>query len=58
MDIRVIKEDELCIPNLDELDNLTDQGPQVYRGTFKDFTVAAKIFTNLNTTAASVPQFI
>ncbi|XP_027885746.1 mixed lineage kinase domain-like protein [Xiphophorus couchianus] len=54
MDIRVIKEDELCIPNLDELDNLTDQAPQVYRGTFKDFTVAAKIFTNLNTTAAEI----
>ncbi|XP_007560561.1 mixed lineage kinase domain-like protein [Poecilia latipinna] len=54
MDIRVIKQDELWMPKLDELNNLTDQSPQVYRGTFKDFTVAAKIFTNLNTTAKDI----
>ncbi|KAM4526373.1 mixed lineage kinase domain-like protein [Fundulus diaphanus] len=48
MDIRIIQESELRIPDFPKEGNETDQAPQVYRGEFAGFAVAVKIFASLN----------
>ncbi|XP_035985161.1 mixed lineage kinase domain-like protein [Fundulus heteroclitus] len=48
MDICPIQESELCIPDFPNEGDETDQALQVYKGQFKGFEVAVKIFASLN----------